>query len=276
VCNRTAKPDLMLSEVELWRCETCGHCFSNFDSAAEMETYDHDYYQVQHRRWFENPNYALFKLISRLIQSQSSSCSVLDVGCGQGEFLRYLHKQGIGERLTGIDLSTEDLKKEGILFIKGDMLKHDFYERYDLVVSLATVEHVTDVVCFAQRLYELCLPGGYVVVMTVNERGMPFLIAHCLARLGISFAADRLYEKHHLNHFTVSSLRQLMIISGFEVENTLFHNVPLAAVDIPGDSQLIESLLRAAVLGVFAVGWTLHRKMLFWMWGAAPVLLLNT
>jgi len=80
-------------------------------------------------------------------------------------------------------------------------------------------------------------------------------LARNLKMAGFPIAFDRLYSAHHINHFTVKSLRRLVEQIGLEVERSCTHNAPIAAIDIPlTNSSMINGGLRAAMLGICALG----------------------
>ena len=66
----------------------------------------------------------------------------------------------------------------------------------------------------------------------------------------MSSAFNRLYSKHHLNHFTPRSLRLLLESANIRVKETIVHNAPFAAIDVPEP----EFVFRAAMLGICAAG----------------------
>jgi len=88
-------------EAELYRCPSCTHCFTRLDT-VQIEEYRDNYFYEDHQRWFENPNFTLFERIAETIPKEAS---VLDAGCGRGDFLRHLCKIRPDLTLTGVDLS---------------------------------------------------------------------------------------------------------------------------------------------------------------------------
>jgi len=261
ICSSAARFMGDHPEASLFRCATCSHCFSVPNSPNKAEEYGDGYFEDEHRRWFENPNFWLFDRIARIIPGDGCTRRVLDVGCGRGDFLRYIARCRPDLQLTGIDLAAAP-PAEGIRFLKGDILTTKIDERFDVVVCLAVIEHVGDIRTFAERLIELTRPGGYVCVMTVNEASVLYWLARTLRRAGFTLAFDRLYSKHHLHHFTAKSLARLFDRPELNLQTAYLHNGLLAATDVPASSAAIAHALRVGVAGVMAVGWLLRRMYL--------------
>jgi hypothetical protein len=97
-----------------------------------------------------------------------------------------------------------------ITYLQGDFLQYDFDRQFDVLVTLAVIEHIPDVSAFARRMSELCVPGGLVMTMTVDERSVIYRTARAMALAGYDVPIRRLYSKHHLNHFTAHSLQRLL------------------------------------------------------------------
>jgi hypothetical protein len=75
-----------------------------------------------------------------------------------------------------------------------------------------------------------------------------------MGRVGLVTPAVRLYDRHHLNHFSGTSLRRLMEVSGLNVQEVNNHNAPMAAIDFEADSGPAAAIMRAGVWGTFALG----------------------
>lgn len=180
--------------------------------------------------------------------------SVLDVGCGNGAFLKYMAEAGDGLELQGIDLS-EIAKDKYIVFNHGDFLTFNFKDRFDAIVSLAVIEHLADVSAFVRRIHELLNADGLACVMTINEDGILYRLANLLRRMGVISPFVRLYDTHHLNHFSQESLIRLLTKDGlFKVSRIINHNTLLAAIDIPGKNPIVRWLMKAGVFAIFLAG----------------------
>ncbi|MBI3553534.1 MAG: class I SAM-dependent methyltransferase [Elusimicrobia bacterium] len=261
VCGAPGRLTVARPEGSLYRCPACDHCFSGLETMPEHESYGDEYYDEKHRAWFENPNTELFDYIQGWVTRVGPRASVLDVGAGRGDFLRHLRAKEPGLALTGVDVSPIP-PAEGITWIRGDALDLKLARRFDAVLSLAVIEHVVDIHGFVRGLKALCAPGGLVVVMTVNDRSILYGAARAMRWLGLSGPFNRLYEKHHVNHFNVSSLRRLLDSEGLSIIETHYHNIPMAAVDIEAPSAPIAAIYRVGVRGAFALGTILRKTYL--------------
>jgi 2-polyprenyl-3-methyl-5-hydroxy-6-metoxy-1,4-benzoquinol methylase len=240
-------------DADLYRCPACDHCFSDLSSMRSEEPYDARYYDETHRNWFEHPHVWLFEQIRRRLSRLGPAPSVLDVGSGRGDFLRWLHQREPAWELTGIDLSPNP-PESGITLLQGDILRDPLTRQFDAVVNLAVIEHVPDVRHFVDVLKASCRPDGMIVIMTINDRSALYAAARLLRRIGLATAFDRVYERHHLNHFNIGSLRRLAELRGLTVTETLHHNTPMDAVDMPAAGGLTTAVRRAGVRGAFLAG----------------------
>lgn len=253
VCGTQAALEVRHRDADLYRCAACDHCFSDLASLRATEEYRDDYYELTHRNWFEHPHIWLFEAIRSRLAALGRAPSVLDIGCGRGDFLRWLRRAEPDWVLTGIDLAPNE-PAPGITFLQGDVLASPLAERFDAVVNLAVIEHVVDIHRFVTILRSHCKPGGAVVIMTINDRSMLYRAGRMLRRIGLRGAFDRLYDRHHLNHFNVRSLRRLVELDGLAVRETILHNTPMNAVDLPPAGRLTTAVWRAGVWTAFATG----------------------
>jgi len=236
-------------EADIYRCDCCTHAFSDAASMLKQESYDSTYYDDTHRRWFEHPNTALFDRLTAVIPYGGS---VLDVGCGRGDFLRHVHRKRPDVQVTGIDYCPN--KDETIRFLQGDALTLNIPDQFDVVVSLAVIEHVADCRALTRRMRELTKAGGTMAVMTLNESSILYGLARAGRVLGVPLAFNRLYSRHHIHHFTRASLRWLLKSCGLSVSRHLMHNAPVEAMDMPVCHPAVDAILRTGVWAVFAAG----------------------
>ena len=240
-------------DVSIFKCTKCKHSFSIIKPERSQENYTSNYFKETHKNWFENPNYKLFRSISIATISQDSSETLLDVGCGNLDFLSFLTKKYQHLQLTGIDLSSQR-KLPGVDFIQTDFLKYESSVKFDLVYSIMTIEHIDDVTLFIRKLRSFTKNQGKLTITTINEDSLLYMSAKILKKVGIKLPFNRLYDKHHINHFSINSLKKLVVLNGFSFIQTIKHNVPLRCLDIPTNNIITQYLLKLAVFIIFILG----------------------
>jgi len=93
-----------------------------------------------------------------LSQLSAPPARVLEVGCGAGELTRALHAAGYD--VTGIDPGAPD----GPLFRKLKLEDLDEDERFDAIVAVRSLHHVTDLSGALDKIVRLLRPGGLLVL----------------------------------------------------------------------------------------------------------------
>ena len=90
-----------------------------------------------------NHNYAYHNWISKNINNNSN---VLDVGCGDGTLC---FKLSLCDKVIGIDTSKDTIKianqnntHDNVSFINDDYLKHDFNNKFDVIIFVASIHHM--------------------------------------------------------------------------------------------------------------------------------------
>jgi len=100
---------------------------------------------------------------------------VLDIAAGEGAFSKRLFDNGFC--VDSVDIDHENFKYNGTIpFVKIDLNNAqnlgEFIlqnkERYDIVVSMETIEHLENPWMFLRSLKEVVKPGGYIVLSTPN------------------------------------------------------------------------------------------------------------
>lgn len=135
---------------------------------------------------------------------------ILDIGCGSGSFVYYLHQRGYSKAI-GIDISKEQVEsgiRAGIL----NLLVEDFRiflarteQRFDMVIARDVIEHFDrqeafEILCLVcERLKE----DGVFVMQVPNGQGLHY---------SSIFYGDYTHEMA----YTESSVRQLALNSGYK------------------------------------------------------------
>jgi 2-polyprenyl-3-methyl-5-hydroxy-6-metoxy-1,4-benzoquinol methylase len=267
-CTICFSEDTVLTNkrMSLYKCGNCEHTFTVI-ARVEEETYEEDYYLKMHKNWFANPDFGLFESVYKTSSSFLGKAKVklADVGCGQGAFLKHLQNKYKSEspELSGIDIIKNS--HPGIKFESGDFLEMKFDEGYNIITSFMVIEHVIDPHLFINKMVESVTKDGVIVVNTINNGSLIYRISRLLNALGFTTSHDRLYDHHHLQHYTNKSLKTLLEMEGLDVVKVKNHNYKLKAVDVPPSNPLIMGLYKLMVAAMFLLSvplnWGHHQTL---------------
>lgn len=101
---------------------------------------------------------------------------VLDVGCGFGDFLRFLEDEGVG--VSGVDIAPHALK-EARKRVSGRLYRVDVVserlpykdEWFDAVAIIDVIEHIFSSEKILSEAYRVLRKGGLVFITTPNNQG---------------------------------------------------------------------------------------------------------
>jgi len=251
VCQNQAYFYKKLKEVTLYYCDFCRHRFTDINSIKVKESYSNEYFNDSHKNYFENKNLKLFDYIYNAIKSnKSNSCSVLDVCCGQGDLLKYLRKKSSTMKLSGIDYH-QNKSENNIKFLCGDIFNNKFDEKYDVIVNLAAIEHVWNVQDYTLLLKNLSKDNGIIISNTINDSSIVYIAARVIYKFGLKIPMERLYDKHHLNHFSNNSLEYLHKKNSLNIIEKPYIEWPMNAVDLPKNNLLMKIIYKLALYVLF-------------------------
>lgn len=247
---RSSKTIKEENRLNIYKCNSCSHVFTAIQK-EKQEKYNEAYFLETHKGWFNNQDYKLFDFIytKSLKLLKGKQIKLLDVGCGKGDFLKYVREKNPAAKLFGIDLISN--KYPRIHFIKGDFLEKKIKSKFNIITNIAVIEHVDNPHLFVRKLNNLLEPGGFLFIMTINNNSLMYLISRFLNKLGIHMAYNRVYSHHHLQHYTNQSIKKLMEMNGFKVSLQKNHNRPMKAVDVPGNNFLIQKIYKSLVWTIF-------------------------
>ncbi|HZR90773.1 MAG TPA: bifunctional 2-polyprenyl-6-hydroxyphenol methylase/3-demethylubiquinol 3-O-methyltransferase UbiG [Bradyrhizobium sp.] len=109
---------------------------------------------------------------------------ILDIGCGAGLLCEPLSR--LGAQVIGVDPSPSNIAAAKLHADRGHLSidyrnttveQMDVRERFDIVLAMEVVEHVTDVGVFLKRCASMLKPGGMMVVSTLNRNWKSFALA---------------------------------------------------------------------------------------------------
>lgn len=193
-----------MERLDLYECESTGMRFWRPEEAAGDEAFYHQLsalWPTYYRDWRWEYKIAL-ELASR-------GDRLLEVGCGQGYFLRLtegrvaraegleFNKQAIANRVTTWDVHA----------MTAEAMAQQQPEAFDYVCSFQVLEHVIDPASFIEAGLACLKPGGLLVYSTPNTRFGPH------RRREDAFDLP----PHHMNYFSHDCYRRIAARYGLDI-----------------------------------------------------------
>lgn len=203
------------------RCRHCGLVYLNPRPAVDelARIYPPDYHAFEFSAARFGLAYAVRRRLerwrlARWCRGLAPGARVLDVGCGDGFHLRLLLEAG-AFRVEGVDpspLAVAAGRDAGLTVHEGTVQNVSLPRgAYDLVLLVATLEHVDDPGGVLGRVRELLRPGGRAVVVTDNVETLAFAVGRTRHWGGYHFP-------RHWQLFTRATLAALARTQRLEVE----------------------------------------------------------
>src|SRR6476469_3021925 len=140
--------------------------------------------------------------------AKSLSClaglRILDIGCGAGLLCEPLTR--LGAQVIGVDPSDSNIAAARLHADKGHLSidyrcttveQMDVRERFDIVLAMEGVEHVSDVGMFLNRCAAMLKPGGMMVLSTLNRNWKSFALAIVGAEYVLRWLPRGQHARHH-------------------------------------------------------------------------------
>ena len=106
--------------------------------------------------------------------------SVLDAGCGPGNYSFYLAKKYPHVSIDACDFDKDAIKRNknilnktkiiNINFLKLNLVKFSEHEKYDLISSIDVLEHIEDDVTVVKNFYDSLKWGGALIIHTPQKK----------------------------------------------------------------------------------------------------------
>jgi SAM-dependent methyltransferase len=207
----------------------CGRCGLVFidpvpDDALSASTYGAGYYEP----WQADaagPRRRMWRRRLALLAGRHASSSLpgtgslLDVGCGDGQFLAAA--RDAGWRVDGIEFSPEGASRAadrlGRPIAVGDLARiRQLQGPFDVVTLWHVIEHLVDPRAMLDAARARLRSGGMLVVAVPNLDNLPMRLAYRLARRRALPLYEPGWREPHLSHFDSRTLRALLRGAGFD------------------------------------------------------------
>lgn len=184
-----------------------------------------------------------FNKVATVLRIEKSALSILDLGCGRGEFISYAKAHGF-DNIEGCDFDDQCIaisKTRGRVF-KFDIGREKLHKHYDIIVMSHVLEHLVSPVEVLSKIRE----SSTYLLLSVPNTARPNLVFNYNLR-----------QKHYCNRghyysWDPSHFRNFLDLAGFKDIVWLYDDCRFPS--FPGIGVLRR---------FFGVGW-LERKLVNW------------
>lgn len=173
-----------------------------------------DYNEYWRMRGELNIVFRRWQIAADLIEDGTS---VLDVGCGSGEFLTYLQSRKANAEIAAVDISdiaVQRTREKGFEARVADLRRQPLDKDYDYITCFEVLEHIQDAeVVFSEMIRHVRRR----LIVSVPNAGC----LRCRSRLAIfgrfPIVAIALHVKEHIRFWTIKDFREWVRALGGEV-----------------------------------------------------------
>lgn len=239
VCRAVARSRIDLEDYRLFGCDRCGSWSSDALARAARTSFDPDAYfanaDTDRTRWED--------LLRRASAVRPLAGRVLDVGCGRGNFLRFVASAHPDLERCGIELDPLRAAEAHAADPQARIETGDAAAalaalpgRFDLITLWDVFEHLVDPRTVLCALAARLAPGGLLFIQTIHEHSIvPALGRGLYAVTAGRFRgpARRTHEAHHLVFFSRDGLAQLADSAALSIRALWFDRLAMARMDGP-------------------------------------------
>jgi SAM-dependent methyltransferase len=178
------------------------------ERALDPGAYGHGYYEPWQGRE-ERPRLHLWRRRLRQVERRAAAGSLLDIGCGDGLFLKVA--RDAGWQVEGIEFSPEGARRAserlGRPVAVGDLARGGMLRGpFDVVTLWHVLEHLPDAAAMLEAARRRLRPGGLLAVAVPNLDNLPMQAAYRLARRRRLPLYEEGAREPHLSHFSPGTL----------------------------------------------------------------------
>lgn len=234
--------------VPFLKCRACNHIYTT-DAYAEFNEmwYDKIYEKEKGVNAINRKRYLVWL---DMIEPFRKMNKLFETGFGNGGFLETAHKER-GWICAGNEVSEracEDMSSARAYNCDITMVPDDAI--YDAVVSLGTIEHVSDPVIQVKNYHRLLRTGGVCFLTTPNINSLNRFVA------GKDY---RLFHPEHLSYFTAGVMKRVFRMAGFtdirvwtqnidiyDIFNKIFGKKNESTVDVFNKNQALREKIEVS------------------------------
>lgn len=195
------------------KCVRCGLIFSSPIIAIEKIS---DFYKESSCNYKDQIPYLIttyFKLVDDIKRFLPKNPKVLEVGCGNGFFMKALMNLGFTKNVFGVEPSIKIVSQADSTIrnkIKLSVFKPNLFPKnsFDLICCFHTLDHMVDPNKFIKESKAILRKNGYIVIVTHDTEGLSVKL----------FGEDSpIFDIEHIYLFNKKTLRKIFVRNSFKV-----------------------------------------------------------
>jgi len=202
----------------IYRCRSCGLFYRDASNQPKFEDptvaiWGKKRYNIQRVEKEELQLNDYRKILPVLSCLSSEKRTVLEIGCGTGNFLKLLYNDG-WDKVIGLEpshtyseIACQEVPAATVIntFLKDAKFTDGFF---DAIIMLHVIEHIEDPAAELKVIHRVLKPTGILVIETPRFDTIWFKLLR---------GRERSIIPEHIFLFTTESLKKLLVNSGFEI-----------------------------------------------------------
>lgn len=191
--------------LNLYRCDETGYKFYYpFNTSGDSKFYE----ELEKFPWYYMDWKWEHEMASNSIKPKDR---VLEIGCGRGSFLKKMQQKGAD--CTGLELNENAIsygQDKKVRVLNESIQEHtkNNHEKYDVVCSFQTLEHIAKIKEFLQASVDAVKPGGKLIISVPNNYKDSIILKDNLLNM----------PPHHMGLWDAVSLANLQNIFNIRLE----------------------------------------------------------
>lgn len=201
-------------------CLKCSFAFSNVKPSQEELDKVYGGYSREVGRTETTLQKMMYLALS--LKNLSKAKRVIDIGCGDGEFLSMFKGLGCEVFGTEYDPRTEEIcRNKGITMLRGGVMPSlsglGNPEKFDLVIFTEVIEHINNPIDVIENIFHLLKKDGLLYVTTPNFESLERRVLR--AQWGM------ICYPEHISFYSPSTLNSILKRCGFEKVSLRTENI---------------------------------------------------
>ena len=176
---------------------------------------------------------------------QCNNCNILEIGCGEGNTLIELKRQGKAKFVVGIDIVDLNQSSKLDKFILADIENDNIElpeEYFDIIICADVLEHLKDPWSVLKKIRKFLKPNGILLASIPNVREIKTLIS-IVIKGDFKYVDTGILDKTHLRFFCKKNIIELFESAGYKIEKITFKLSPKRKFLLKLSLGLLEEFL---------------------------------